>query len=320
MEHAPIFIAACRRPFHLRKLLESLQANPESKNSNIYIVVGGPKNFVDWPMVYETIKIATSTQGFLNVYVYERPELLTGSSLIHFCVEEAFKSHERVIILEDDLSVRADFLHYMNLALEFYRENEKVVQISGWNFGTISSGNPQATYLFPISIPWGWATWKRAWVDKPPTKENFEWLTQKNSRIKRFNFEGNYNCIGMIEAILEKNYDAWDAACYLDNFRNGKLIVYPNSSLVLNNGFDGSGLNFQNNFSWSDGSLEPPQPNFTFKSNMQISKEYKTFLRFHAKWVCKSFGWKRSTLVLDKILRLVRQHLKYCKKGYYLGT
>lgn len=316
MNLAPIYVATCRRPNHFLKLIETLQANPESWASTLNIVVGGPKNAEDWPQVQETLRLSQKIQGFAKVVVHEKFELVTGSSLIQYCVSSAFENNDTVIVLEDDLIVRADFLNYMNSALNFFRFHENVIQVCGWNFGTISSDMPKETYLFPISIPWGWGTWKTKWNPIPQTANNFEWLIQKNARVHKFNFSNNYNCLGMIEAILQNNYDAWDAACYLDNFRNQKLTVYPNSSLIINTGFDGSGLNFTKRFRWEE-EFSMSQQTFDFCTNSEVSPQFKKFLGLHKKWIKASFGWSQPVFMADKLLRIINQHKKYAKKGYY---
>jgi hypothetical protein len=209
-----------------------------AKESELHIVLGGPKNPNDFHMVTKTLKVALSTIGFRTLEIHEKYDLKTGSSLINYCVSDAFKKYERVIILEDDLLVRKDFLLYMNIALDRYSSDQRVAQVSAWNFGVMHRGCSEHTYFFPNTTSWGWGTWKRAWEDQADLESNYKWVVKKNRRLKEFNHGGTYNDIGMIEAIRKSNYDAWDAAWSLDCYRKGRLVLYPNSSLIVNTGFD----------------------------------------------------------------------------------
>ena len=318
MNLAPIAIFACRRPQHLEFLLESLRANPEVSNSSAHIFVGGPKSAADWDLVLQTIEIARECSIFGDLKVHEVFSETTGSGLIRHGVNLVLGAYDRVIALEDDLIVRADFLNFMNRALEEFKDEDAIYQVSGWNYGLMEKGNSQKTYFFPVPTPWGWGTWKRAWTDLPNTQEEFEWLTQRSNRIHNFNFGENYDCLGMIEAVLKSNYDAWDAVWYLHCFRNSKLTVYPNSSLTINNGFDGSGLNFTNTFTWNNSFLEQPQNSFSFSLPIEISSKVQVFNGLRGDWIRISESSNPLLLTLHKIKRKILQHKRYYKKGFYL--
>jgi hypothetical protein len=317
MDLAPIFVAACRRPSHFRELIQSVLANPEASDSELTIVLGGPKNESDLNLVLECLAYAKTIKGFKNVKIYEEFSLKTGNALIQFCLEKAFETNEKVIILEDDLKVQDNFLSYMNKALNFYASDENVVQISGWNFGIIDENDSSSTHFFPYTTSWGWATWKRSWEIVSDFEANYQWLIQKHHRIKEFNYAGNYNCVGMIEAIKKFDYDAWDVLWYLQAFRYNKISVYPNSSLVINQGFDASGLNFRKSFYWGQEFLELPTGHFEFNKYQSISPYTKKFMELQKKWICASYGWSRGQLYLDSLKRNVEQHFRYYKRGYY---
>lgn len=317
MDYAPIAIFACRRPDHLQDLLNSLKQNPEAIFSDLIIFIGGPKYEKDWDSVKETIKVAEESSGFKTVVVETRFEATTGSDLIHTGVNQILSTCSSIIVLEDDLIVREDFLLYMNQGLTKFEDDDRVSQISGWNYGTISKKKPSSTYFFPVPTPWGWATWRRAWNYLPSLTEEFEWLTAKSYRIHNFNFKENYDCLGMIEAVVKENYDAWDAIWYLHLFRNNKLILHPNNSLIINRGFDGSGLNFKHSFQWKGNFFDKPQTQFTLPDEITISLEFGKYLRYLGKWVKASEGQSVARLLIHKIVRKIKQHLRYYRRGYY---
>jgi len=319
MNYAPIGIFACRRPHHLRELLNSLKENPEAIHSDLKIFIGGPKYEKAWNSVRETIKVAEQSSGFRSIVVETKFDITTGSGLIHAGVNQILSTHSSVIVLEDDLIVREDFLLYMNQGLNVFKDDERVSQISGWNYGTISEINQSSTYFFPVPTPWGWATWRRAWKYSPNLAEEFEWLTAKSKRMHDFNFKENYDCLGMIEAVIGENYDAWDAIWYLHLFRNNKLILHPNNSLVINRGFDGSGLNFKHNFKWKEEIFDRTQLQFTLPGEIAISSEFEKYLGYLRKWIKTSEGQSDARLLMHKIIRMVKQHIRYYRRGFYAG-
>jgi hypothetical protein len=316
-DYSPLAIFACRRPDHLRNLLGSLQLNPLLEVTPLFFFIGGPKSESDWPKVEESIKIAKEFKSSAKVKVIESFQERTGSGLIRSGVNRVLKEFDRVIVLEDDLEVRQDFLLYMNSSLRHFELDDDISSVSAWNFGISQSKKPETTYLFPATTSWGWATWKRAWPFEINIEDDYRWLIQKSSRIHKFNFHENYNCLRMIERIVEEDYDAWDAAWYLYCFRRSKLTVFPNSSLIINRGFDGTGLNFRRSYSWKSSFDEEAQESFLFPSKLEISPEFKIYRRNIRNWSQTFWPDSDFKFFVDQLKRKRRQHLNYYKRGFY---
>ena len=317
MKYAPIAIFACKRPVHLSQLLESLALNLDARHSDVRIFVGGPKDAKDWDLVKSTIRVAQAAIGFKSVVLEEKFELTTSRALLEYGIGKVLTENSTLIVLEDDLLVREDFIRYMNESLERYKNDERVVQISGWNWGKTLEGSPNSTHLFPVTTSWGWATWQHAWNIPRNILQDYSWLTEKSRRIHKFNSNESYDYLGMIEAIVHENYDAWDVNWYLNSFRNDKLVLYPNSSLVINQGFDGSGLNFNYSFQWTQNFQEPAQVHFQFQNKTERSPYWKKYLKNFRKWVKVSEGG--DNLFVHMVGRKIKQHIRYAKKGYYAG-
>lgn len=315
MEYAPIAIFACKRPMHLSQLLNSLSLNAEANFSDLKIFVGGPRDPKDWSQVRSTIDIARAVAGFKSVVVEEKFDLITSCALLEYGINKVLEENSTLIVLEDDLLVREDFIRYMNESLERYKDDERVIQISGWNWGKTLEGMPNTTHLFPVNTSWGWATWHRAWNNPRNILEDYSWLTEKSQRIHNFNLSENYDYLGMIEAVAHENYDAWDVNWYLNCFRNDKLVLYPNSSLVINQGFDGSGLNFSYSFKWIQTFQEAAQDHFQFQSRTEKSPYWKKYLKNFRKWVKVSTGGEIQ--FVHMVGRKIKQHIRYAKRGYY---
>lgn len=74
-----------------------------------------------------------------------------------------FETVEEAIILEDDCLPHPTFFRYCEELLENYRNDERVMHISGGNF-QFGKKRGEASYFFS-QYPhiWGWASWRRAW-------------------------------------------------------------------------------------------------------------------------------------------------------------
>lgn len=315
MNFAPVAIFACRRPKHLERLLNSLADNSEAIKTDLTIFIGGPRRTEDWDLVHKTISVAERAHGFKSVNVQTCFELTTANQLIEYGVNSILSFSSNVIVLEDDLIVRGDFLLYMNTSLARYQADEKVAQISGWNFGVMHPGSPKETYFMSNTTSWGWATWQRAWNLKSDLNENFNWLVSRSKRIHNFNLSEVNDYLGMLEAVVNDGYTAWDVCWYLDCFRENLLVLYPNSSLVINEGFDGSGLNFNFSFKWENSFTEDSQDEFLFPEITEVTQFKSIYLRNYRSWVRASI--KKRALFPYVIARKIRQHQRYAKTGFY---
>ena len=74
-----------------------------------------------------------------------------------------FSEVEEGIILEDDCLACEDFFRYAAAALEFYRNDHKVMHINGSCFGDPGDCGEYCGFLYRYAHVWGWASWRRAW-------------------------------------------------------------------------------------------------------------------------------------------------------------
>jgi hypothetical protein len=74
-----------------------------------------------------------------------------------------FKEVEEGIILEDDCLPDLSFFTFCEQLLEYYRNETKIMHISGSNFQFGQKHGKDSYYFSKYTHVWGWATWKRAW-------------------------------------------------------------------------------------------------------------------------------------------------------------
>lgn len=149
-----------------------------------------------------------------------------------------FDQCEDAIILEDDCLPHASFFIFCSNLLSKYRDNDRIMTISGNNFQSgIQRGNGDY-YFSRYQHIWGWATWRRAWKhydvamhDWPQLKDT-TWLNQ---------ILNNLQAVRYWQTIMNKCYeneiDTWDIQWLFTCWHQDGIAIIPNYNLVANIGF-----------------------------------------------------------------------------------
>lgn len=234
-----VLLIAFNRPESTRRVFEAIR---QARPPRLFIACDGPRpgrpgeeekvaevrafaKQADWPCEVRT--------RFLdhNVGCGQGP-----ADAIAWFLQEAGEG----VILEDDCVPEPAFFRFASVMLSRHRENPRVGLISGTK--VVPSFDFGASHGFSrIPACWGWATWRRAWkgyrLHPAPVGFGEAWthvLHRKTvSKLTR--------------AVAEQQSapaHAWDYQFMLHLLRQDMLTVVPNSNLVLNIGFDGSGTHF----------------------------------------------------------------------------
>ena len=152
-----------------------------------------------------------------------------------------FENNEEGIILEDDCLPIDSFFQYCEKMLDIYRDDDKIMMISGSNPAT-SIDSINSDYFFSrFYHVWGWATWKRAWIkmdinlsDWPLYKQNnfldqFYTHNQNNKRFTEKMFDEVYTKKSSVWAIQ------WSYSCLINN----GLAILPKYNMITNIGLEG---------------------------------------------------------------------------------
>jgi hypothetical protein len=239
---APIALFVYNRPWHTRQTVESLLANAEAKDSDLYVFSDAAKNEQAGKAVSEVRTYVHGIEGFRSVTVIEREENFGLARSIIEGVGQICEQRGRVIVMEDDLRVSPHFLRYMNAGLERYEHEKQVMQIAGYMFPVELDIEDDALFL-PFTSSWGWGTWERAWRNFDAPGSGYQVLEQDKELRTRFDLDGAYGYFKMLKQQLRGEVESWAIRWYLGTFLKSGLILYPRKSLVSNTGFDGSGVN-----------------------------------------------------------------------------
>jgi hypothetical protein len=243
MTPAPIVVFGYNRPLHLERCLQALAQAELAAESSLFIFCDGAKSEADAAAVEETRRVARAASGFSNLTVREAPANFGLATSVSQGVSEICKEFGRVIVVEDDIVVSPAFLSHMNQALERYKENEAVMQVSGFMFG-LDFGPPARSFFMRMTTSWGWATWQRAWAKFSNDPSRIDLAAIDADTARRFDLDGHYPFMKMLRYRIEGKNSSWAALWAWTVFNAEGLVLHPTRSLVSNIGFDGSGTHF----------------------------------------------------------------------------
>jgi len=149
-----------------------------------------------------------------------------------------FKNVEQGIILEDDCLPAQSFFKFCEELLEKYKNNEKIMMISGDNFQNSRQRGDGSYYFSKFSHIWGWATWRRAWEHYSVNMEGYPKFKQdkKINAIWSKEYIRKY-WLDTFDQAYENKIDTWDYQWAFSIWKMDGLCVIPNYNLISNIGF-----------------------------------------------------------------------------------
>jgi hypothetical protein len=251
----PVAIFCYKRIESFQLTLRALQANYLASETDLFIYSDAGKNDSERRNIEMVRSLIKGIEGFKTVSIFEGVRNKGLANSIISGTTHVLKSHEAVIVMEDDLITTPNFLTYMNAALKRYQHEKSVFSISGYSFNLLNKvevpGCKHDAYFLNRGWSWGWGTWKDRWegIDwEVKDYENFK----KNHKAKREFSAGGSDLNKMLAHQMKGKLDSWAIKWFYHQFKTGGLTLYPILSKVYNNGFDmlsthtkGSGARFK---------------------------------------------------------------------------
>jgi len=274
---APICLFVYNRLDNLKQTVESLQKNDSAKDSDLFIFSDGPKDEIAKPQVIAVRKYLKSISGFKNITIIERQENYGLAKSIIAGVSEIINKYGKIIVLEDDMVSSPYFLRYLNEALDFYENEDRVVSIHAYIY-PVKTELPE-TFFIKGADCWGWATWKRGWdLFQSDGKKLLTELKNKNL-TKQFDFNGSFDYSKMLEGQIFGKNNSWAIRWYASAFLANKLTLYPGKTLIINTGLtDGTHCKTADDFLNTQISDKPISiKKIQLKENKQARKAFIKF-------------------------------------------
>lgn len=232
----PILFIIFNRPEKTLKVFSMIR---KIKPKYLYIAADLPADKKDLLLAVKTRKIVELIDWDCEIKTKFSKKPLGCKYGVSSAINWFFQNVNMGIILEDDCLPSLSFFKYCDQLLNKYKNNNKIMSISGFNplDNSFFKDNSSYTFSYYGSI-WGWATWKRAWNKYELNMKSWNNKSSKdliksnlNSNIQYYFRKKNY------DLSYESKIDTWDYAWSYSRIVNSGLSIIPKVSLIKNIGF-----------------------------------------------------------------------------------
>jgi len=232
----PVLFIVFNRPDTTRKVLEAIS---QYKPDQLFIAADGPRenNVSDEVNCESTRKIATHVSWNCEVKTLLRDTNLGCNQAVTSAIDWFFSNVEEGIILEDDCLPTQDFFGFCEALMERYRNDPKVMHITGGNYQFGAKVGNSSYYFSRIPHVWGWATWKRAWSQFDLRMGDFQEFKHSPS-LKDYFYNSrskNYWMYFFLRAYIGIN--TWDYVWTYTVMKTRGVCIIPNVNMISNIGF-----------------------------------------------------------------------------------
>lgn len=238
---APVVLFVYARVQKVNLTVQSLLANPQAPQTDLFVFSDGPRNKETEPAVSAVRRYIRTIEGFRSVRIFESVCNKGLATSIVSGTTQVLLEYGRAIVVEDDLLTTPDFLAFMNGALDFYRDDPRIWSISGFS-PPISYPNAYQASVYALERAhcWGWATWLDRWVTVDWDLRDYSGFIQNPLKVKRFCLCGN-DLLRQLRYNISGQRHTWYVRWCYNQYRQSKLCIFPVRTKVINNGLDGSG-------------------------------------------------------------------------------
>ena len=241
---APVLIVTYDRLEHLKKAIASLRSNIYAEQTDLFIASDYQRTDAEANKVAAVRSYLKGIDGFKSVTVFAREKNLGVVDNSNLALQVIFDKFDRFIIMNDDLVTAPGFLKFTNEAFERYGDNERVFSITGYcpPIHIPSTYRYDAFFLGRMSA-WGCGMTKDRYDSvREITREEFDEFEANKKLSRAFVEAGGEDLLVMLKDVAYGSLEAWDVRCMYTQFMKNQYTVYPAQSLILNIGFDGSGM------------------------------------------------------------------------------
>ena len=239
----PVFVTFFVRP---EKFVQVLKAIRQARPSTLFLVADGPRDGYpdDHRLNEECKKIAGNIDWDCKVTRDYAVENYGLRKRVSSGLAQMFNGVDEAIILEDDCVPHQSFFPFCQELLERYRNEEKVMMISGNNF-LGEFGQKEYSYHFSsFNHIWGWATWKRAWNLYDEQMNDWNDLKEGDFLINILQYDVSVKYYRTIfQEVYEDKINSWAYRWLYSMLRKDGLSIVPSKNLVTNLGFGNHATN-----------------------------------------------------------------------------
>ena len=227
-------------------VIQQIDALRLVRPERLYVAADGPR--ADHPGEASSCNLARRALTLIDwpcqVKTLFRPQNLGVRRAVSQAIDWFFENEEQGIILEEDCLPHPDFFPFCAALLEKYRNDPRIMQISGTNFQPQARAAGKSYFFSRYNHVWGWATWRRAWALYRPRMEGLrEFLEEARTSGFWENRREEKYWTKIFFRAWSNRVDSWAYRWSFSMWAEGGLCIYPESNLVANLGFRSDGTN-----------------------------------------------------------------------------
>jgi hypothetical protein len=233
----PVLFMIFNRPDTTQKIFSAIR---QSKPKQLFVAADGPREEKkgEKEKCEQAREIIEQVDWDCEVKTLFRNNNLGCKMAVSSAIDWFFENVEDGIILEDDCLPCQSFFWFCQELLEHYRDDTRIMIISGNNFQFGRIRGEGSYYFSKYPHIWGWATWRRAWKHYDVNMKNFEEFKKEAQINNIFKIKQQQKYWTKIfQLVHESKIDTWDYQWAYTCFINNGLCVIPNINLVSNIGF-----------------------------------------------------------------------------------
>jgi len=295
--NVPICFIIFNRPDTTEKVFQQIRV---VKPKKLYVVSDAARNETEEDVVQRTRAIIEDNVDWECEVIKNYAQINMGcGERVSSGISWAFEREEELIILEDDCVPDQSFFYYAQELLEKYKNDERIMYISGDNFH--KDIDIHFSYDFvKIGWIWGWATWKRAW-----SKYDFQFSHWKKDResVRRFYTKDEYEAFARdLDSLTERGMYTWDFQWQYCCAINGGLCIIPEVNLINNIGFGANATHTKTAIPYYNGSTKtlmfPLKDPEVILPNLEYDRKTLRFM--------KGFAPNR----LERIIKIIKRFIR----------
>ena len=246
-----VAVVGFNRPRHLELTLEALSCALLNKSSNFQVDI---HVFVDRALSQNHLKENDNVVNLIKRkslnYTYRENNYGLRRNIIDILKIFKKSTYDNLILIEDDILIHRDAFNYFEDMFFKYEQDENIIQISC--FSPLKADKLDV-FRHPRLSTWCWGTWRSKLPDFDDCIVDWSefdlssWLTKNYYKLYCMP-----DVIDILEAQSSGKINAWSLDLLIYMINNNLQTIYPTSSLSLNIGHDGSGINCgkQSLFNW----------------------------------------------------------------------
>ena len=230
----PVAFIIFNRPDITERVFEAIA---QAKPKKLLVIADGPRFPEEAEKCQRTRAVIDKVDWDCEVLTNFSEKNLSSPVRCSSGLDWVFSEVEEAIILEDDCLPSPSFFDYCQTLLEYYRNDERIMHISGNNFQLGNNKINYSYYFSKYAHGWGWATWQRAWKYFDLTIQT--WPEFKQAKLLDTLCKGDEKkfWIKTFDKVYYKKSVHWDYAWWYSCWAQNGLVILPASNLVSNIGF-----------------------------------------------------------------------------------